>query len=201
VVVAHELDVEVHDVPGVLAEQAGQARARDDRHALPVDPRGAHPRIVGARQADDERPALRRDRLEVGHARIAPVGQQQPVPQRRGGREKRALDLRVGRHRHGAGLVGEATVRGVDFDGRRFDRREPPWERVGQGRLDREGRPVLNHQVREAGDGAVSLRRERLHPQLVQEAPQHLLHETSRTLRARGGCRTLCRPPRRHSDN
>jgi hypothetical protein len=65
----------------------------------------------------------------------------------------------------------------VDFDGRGFDRREPPREHVGQGGLDREGRPVLNHQVREAGDGAVALRREGLHPQLGQEALQHVLHE------------------------
>ena len=51
-----------------------------------------------------------------------------------------------------AEAVGGPTVGGVDFDGRRFDRREPPGEGARQGRLDRKGGSVLNHDVREPGD-------------------------------------------------
>jgi hypothetical protein len=74
-------------------------------------------------------------RLEVVHTGVAAIREQQPIAEGGRIREKRSFRVRVGRDRDAADLIGEATVRRVDFDGRRFDRREAPGEGDRQGGL------------------------------------------------------------------
>ena len=100
-------------------------------------------------------PAVRGDRLEVGHAGIAAVGEQQQIRQRRGIGEKRALGLRIGRDLHGHTssanplyVAWTSTAAGSIVVNR-------PGNVVRQRRLDGERRPVVNHDVREARDGPV----------------------------------------------
>jgi len=105
---------------------------------------------------------VRGDGLEVRHARVAAVREEQPIGQGRGIREKRAFRLRIGRDLHAADFVGEPAVGGVDFDRRGFDRREPPGKRARQGGLERKRRPVVDHDVVESRDGFLAFWRERL---------------------------------------
>jgi hypothetical protein len=73
--------------------------------------------------------------------------------------------------------VGKPAVRGVDFDGRRLNGMEPTRERLAERRLERTRRPVVDHDVLAAPDGALPLRRERLEPHLLDEPEAHPAHE------------------------
>ena len=125
----------------------------------------------------DERAAVRRDGLEVVHARIAAVRAEQPPRQGGGIGQEPTLRLRIGRDLHAAHLVGESTVGRMDLDCRRFDRREPPREGRRQRGLQRERRPVMDHDVRKSRDRLLSRGREGLDPQLIDQPRQHVLHE------------------------
>jgi len=131
-----------------LREQIDEEIERED-HSLvrmiavnmdtstPMISTSANPRIVRACETNDERSVFL-DRLEVVHARIPTVGEEQPIVQRGCGREELSLGLLVGGDLDGTNLVGEAAVGGMELHRCRLDGREASWEDTAQLLLERE---------------------------------------------------------------
>ena len=170
------LDSEVQGDGWVLRQEAGQADLARHREAAAVRPRRADVGVVPGGEPDDKGAAVRADRLEIGDAWIAAIGQQQAVRQRGGIREKLPLRFAIRRQmdRH---LVRVAAIRRVQFDGRGFDRREASWEDVAQGSFDGKRGAVLDHDVAETRHGRLAVRRPGSRRDRPQEPRTHGAHE------------------------
>jgi hypothetical protein len=167
---AHEVNVEIQMAPRVLGEDARRSSGgRCRRAAAAIDPDRADPWVVTPREAHDEGAPLLPNRLEVRHARVAAVGQQQTVREGGGFRRKRSFGVAIWRELRGRDLVGKPALGCAEFDGRRLEGMEPTRERLAERRRERKRRPVVHHDGLEARDGALPLGRERLEAQLLDE--------------------------------